>query len=450
MDERYMEKTIGTSYWMPFTANRQFHKNPKVINSAKGLYYYTKDGAKILDGISGLWCSPLGHGREEIASAVKNQLLELDYATAFQVGHTQAYKLTDRLVEQVNKSPYTNKLKHIFFTNSGSESADTALKIALAYHKSQGNNSKIILIGREKGYHGVNFGGLSVGGIDNNKKQFGPLLQNVEHLPHLLNIEKNAFNRGFPEYGLEQASYLETLIEKHGADKIAAVIVEPFSGSAGVIVPPLGYLQKLREITKQHNILLIFDEVISGFGRVGDMFAAQRWQVEADIITTAKGLTNGAIPMGAVFISDFIYNSLMQGDDRYIELFHGYTYSGHPVACAAANACLDIFQQENIFTRVHELEQYWQDAVHSLKGLPNLIDIRNIGLAAGFEFKAPSDSFTGLYGYKIFSECFERGLLVRHSGDIIALAPPLIVNKAEIDYCIDILSESIKVVTKSI
>lgn len=439
---------MNTSYWMPFTANRQFRKSPKFIESAQGLYYYTKDNKKIIDGISGLWCSNLGHGRTEITEAVQQQLSKLDYATTFQIGNESAFLLSEKLVELASKSEHTKHLKHVFYTNSGSESADTALKIALAYQKACGKTNKTILIGREKGYHGTNFGGMSVGGIANNQKQFLPLLQNIDHLPHLLDIERNAFSRGFPEFGLEHAEYLETLIQKHGADNVAAVIVEPFSGSAGVIVPPLGYLQKLREITSKHDVLLIFDEVITGFGRVGDSFAAAKWQVQPDIITTAKGITNGCIPMGAVFIADYIYQTMMQGDERYVEFFHGYTYSGHPVACAAALACLKIYHDENIFNKCSELESYWQDAVHSLQGQTNLIDIRNIGLAAAFEFKAPSEELTGLYGYNIFQQCFEKGLLVRHSGDIIALCPPLIINKNDIDNIIGILGDAVEQVGK--
>lgn len=440
---------INSTYWMPFTANRWFKKNPKIMQSALGMYYYTSSGNKILDGISGLWCCNLGHGRKEISDAVAKQMCDLDYATAFQVSHNAVHVLSDRLIDLLSKSEYTRNLKHVFFTNSGSESVDTALKIALAYHKVTNSPEKIILVGREKGYHGVCFGGMSVGGIDNNKKQFRPILANIEHLPHVLDINKNSYSKGFPAFGVEHADYLQKIIAKHGPDKIAAVIIEPFSGSAGVIVPPLGYLQRIHEITKKNNILLIFDEVISGFGRVGDIFAAARWEVKPDIITSAKAITNGCIPMGAVFISDFIYDSLMQGDERAIELFHGFTYSGHPVACAAALASLDIFESEDLFKRSREIECYWQDAVHSLKGLPNIIDIRNIGLAAAIEFKSDDPNLQGFYGYNIFDFCFNRGLLVRHTGDIVALAPPLIISKKEIDMIIDTLSLAIKYVAKT-
>lgn len=431
------------SYWMPFTANRQFKHNPKILTSAQGIYYQTSDGNKILDGISGLWCCNLGHARPEIADAVNNQILNLDYATAFQVGNEPAFKLANRLVELSSVSPATNNLKNVFFCNSGSEAVDTALKIALAYHKANGEPQRTILIGREKGYHGVGFGGMSVGGLENNKKQFLPLLSNVDHLPHLLDIEKNSFSKGFPKYGIEKLAHLETLIKKHGANKIAAVIVEPFSGSAGVIVPPLGYLQKLREITKKHGILLIFDEVISGFGRVGNLFAAQRWNVQPDMITLAKGLTNGVIPMGAVMIVDYIHDMLMHGDKKYIELFHGYTYSGHPVASAAALACLDIYEKEKLFTKAIELENYWQEQLHSLKNLPNVIDIRNIGLAGAIEFKPPQQDLSTLYTYNIFTNCFNNGLLVRHTGDIIALSPPLVISKKDINSLVNILRDSI-------
>ena len=431
------------SYWMPFTANRQFKNNPKILSSARGIYYFTGN-QKILDGMSGLWCCNLGHARTEIASAVNQQINNLDYATAFQLGHNTAFELANKLVELSNQSPSTNNLKNVFFCNSGSEAVDTSLKVALAYHKANGQPQRTILIGREKGYHGVGFGGMAVGGLENNKKQFLPLLPNVEHLPHLLDIDKNSFSKGSPKHGIEKADHLEFLIEKHGADNIAAVIVEPFSGSAGVIIPPLGYLQRLREITKKYGILLIFDEVISGFGRVGALFAAQRWGVQPDMIIMAKGLTNGVIPMGAVMIDGAIYNKLMQGDEKYIELFHGYTYSGHPVACAAALACLKIYQDENIFAQSIELENYWQEKLHSLKGLPNIIDIRNIGLAGAIEFKPPTPELVGLYAYNIFDYCFKNGLLVRHTGDMIALSPPLVINKAEIDFMINILADAIK------
>lgn len=436
-----------SSYLMPFTANRQFQNNPKIFTSAKGLYYYTQDGKQILDGMSGLWCCNLGHGRPEIISAINKQLNTLDYATAFQVGHESAFELSTKLVEMSAQSEYTKNLQHVFFCNSGSEAVDTALKIALAYHKANGEHQRTILIGREKGYHGVGFGGMAVGGLENNKKQFLPLLPNVDHLPHLLDIEKNSFSKGLPRFGLEKADYLEVLINKYGPEKIAAVIVEPFSGSAGVIIPPIGYLQRLREITKQYGILLIFDEVISAFGRVGSLFAAQRWQVQPDMITMAKGLTNGVIPMGGVMLSEVIYNQLMQGDERYIELFHGYTYSGHPVACAAALACLQIYQKDNIFARSIELEHYWQEAIHSLKDLPNVIDIRNIGLAGAIEFSVPKE-LSGLYTYQIFTRCFNNGLLVRHTGDIIALSPPLVITKKQIDNIIAILGEAINYIAQ--
>lgn len=434
---------MSSSYWMPFTANRQFLNKPKHITSAEGIYYQSSDGKKILDSISGLWCSNLGHCRPEINNAITKQLNTLDYCTSFQVSHNNIEELSDRLVNICSKSQYTQNLKHIFYTNSGSESADTALKIALAYHKSLGNHNKTILIGRQRGYHGTCFGGMSLGGIENNKKQFRPLLQNTDHLPDLLDIDKNAFSKGFPLYGVEHTQHLDNLISKHGADNIAAVMIEPFSGSGGVIIPPVGYLQKIREITKKHNILLIFDEVITGFGRVGDFFASQRWQVQPDIITTAKGITNGAIPMGAVLVSDFIYDALMHGDERIIELFHGFTYSGHPVAAAAALACLDIYEQPGFFEHTQKLEVYLQDCIHNLKGLPNIIDIRNIGLAAAIEFKAPNNDLTGKYGYYIFDYCFNNGLLVRHSGDIVVVAPALIVTKEQIDFIVHTLKQAI-------
>ena len=426
------------AFWMPFTANRQFKDTPRLIESAEGVYYQTPEGRQVIDGCAGLWCVNAGHGRREITEAVTQQIAKLDYASPFQMGHPIAFEFAERLTKHT-----PGNLNKVFFTNSGSESVETALKIAIAYHRARGEGTRQRLVGREKGYHGVGFGGISVGGIPNNRKAFGSLLNGVDHLPHTLNIKANAFSRGLPEQGSELADELEKIVALHDASNIAAVIVEPMSGSGGVIMPPQGYLKRLREITRKHGILLIFDEVITGFGRVGEAFASTRWDVQPDIITSAKGLTNGAIPMGAVFVSDDIYQTFMQGPEEMIELFHGYTYSGHPVASAAGLATLDIFEKENLFQRALELESYFEDAVHSLKDLPNVIDIRNTGLVSCVEF-APDANAPGARGYRIFKQCYDNGALVRFTGDIIAMSPPLIIDKQQIDELIEKLADAIK------
>ncbi|WP_375740690.1 aspartate aminotransferase family protein [Pseudomonas boanensis] len=424
-------------FWMPFTANRQFKAKPRLLESAEGMYFTATDGRKVLDGTAGLWCCNAGHGRREITEAVSRQIAKLDFAPTFQMGHPLPFELAERLAEIAPKG-----LNKVFFTNSGSESADTALKIALAYQRAIGQGTRTRLIGRELGYHGVGFGGISVGGMVNNRKAFSTLLPNVDHLPHTLDIQRNAFSRGLPEFGIEKADELERLVTLHGAENIAAVIVEPMSGSAGVILPPVGYLQRLREITRKHGILLIFDEVITGFGRIGEAFAAQRWGVTPDIITCAKGLTNGAIPMGAVFVDEQIYQAFMQGPESNIEFFHGYTYSGHPVACAAALATLDIYQNDRLFQQAIELEGYWQEALLSLRDLPNVIDIRAIGLVGGLQL-APSAEGAGKRGFQVFEQCFQDNVMVRVTGDTIAMSPPLIVEKAQIDTLIATLGDAI-------
>src|SRR5262245_43034657 len=394
--------------WMPFTANRQFKAAPRMLARAEGMHYWTADGRRILDGTAGLWCVNAGHGRREITEAVHRQLQTLDYAPPFQMGHPAAFELANRLV------PLTPGLDHVFFTNSGSEAVDTALKIALAYHRVRGEGQRQRLIGRERGYHGVGFGGTAVGGMVNNRKTFGLLLGGVDHLRHTLDIGRNAFTRGLPAAGVELADELERLVALHDASTIAAVIVEPVAGSAGVLLPPQGYLQRLREICDRHGILLIFDEVITGFGRVGSPFAAQEFGVTPDLITTAKGLTNGCIPMGAVFARKSIYDAFMKGPDNVIELFHGYTYSAHPTACAAALATLHIYSHEHLLTRAKEMAKAWEDAAHSLRGLPNVVDIRNYGLIAGIEL-APRAS--GSRAFELFLKCFEAGVLTRVTGD---------------------------------
>ncbi len=436
-----MSQDFATSpehFWMPFTANRQFKASPRLLERAEGMYYTASDGRQVLDGTAGLWCCNAGHGRREISEAVSKQIARMDFAPTFQMGHPLPFELAEKLAAI---SP--EGLNRVFFTNSGSESADTALKIALAYQRAIGQGSRTRLIGRELAYHGVGFGGMSVGGMANNRRAFGPMLPGVDHLPHTLDLQRNAFSKGLPQHGVERADELERLVTLHGAENIAAVIVEPMSGSAGVILPPVGYLQRLREITAKHGILLIFDEVITGFGRVGEAFAAQRWGVTPDILTCAKGLTNGAIPMGAVFVADRLYDAFMQGPESVIEFFHGYTYSGHPVACAAALATQQIYQQENLFQKAIDLEPYWQEALFSLRDLPNVIDIRTVGLVAGVQFAAHADGVSKR-GYEVFRECFENGLLVRASGDTIALSPALIVEKAEIDRMMELLADGIR------
>ncbi len=436
-----MPQDFATSpehFWMPFTANRQFKASPRLLERAEGMYYTASDGRQVLDGTAGLWCCNAGHGRREISEAVSKQIARMDFAPTFQMGHPLPFELAEKLAAI---SP--ERLNRVFFTNSGSESADTALKIALAYQRAIGQGSRTRLIGRELAYHGVGFGGMSVSGMANNRRAFGPMLPGVDHLPHTLDLQRNAFSKGLPQHGVERADELERLVTLHGAENIAAVIVEPMSGSAGVILPPVGYLQRLREITAKHGILLIFDEVITGFGRVGEAFAAQRWGVTPDILTCAKGLTNGAIPMGAVFVADRLYDAFMQGPESVIEFFHGYTYSGHPVACAAALATQQIYQQENLFQKAIDLEPYWQEALFSLRDLPNVIDIRTVGLVAGIQFAAHADG-VGKRGYEVFRECFENGLLVRASGDTIALSPALIVEKAEIDRMMELLADGIR------
>lgn len=426
-------------FWMPFTANRQFKASPRLLESAEGMYYTDTAGRQVLDGTAGLWCCNAGHGRREITEAVSRQIARMDFAPTFQMGHPLPFELAERLARI---SP--EGLNRVFFTNSGSESVDTALKVALAYQRAIGQGSRTRLIGRELAYHGVGFGGISVGGMGNNRKAFGSsLLPGIDHLPHTLDLKRNAFTRGLPEHGVELADELERLVTLHGAENIAAVIVEPMSGSAGVILPPQGYLQRLREITKKHGILLIFDEVITGFGRVGEAFAAQRWGVTPDILTCAKGLTNGAVPMGAVFVSEQIHEAFMHGPESTIEFFHGYTYSGHPVACAAALATQEIYQRENLFQKAVELEDYWQDALFSLQGLPNVTDIRTVGLVAGIQF-APHAESVGKRGYEVFRQCFEDGLLARASGDTIALSPALIVEREHIDAMVERLAGAIR------
>ena len=421
------------AYWMPFTANRQFKKNPRLLVGAEGMYYHTHDGRKVLDGTAGLWCVNAGHQAPRIVKAIQEQAAELDYAPPFQMGHPKAFDLAARLAAMM-----PNDLDHVFFTNSGSESVDTALKIALAYHNVTGNGSRTRLIGREKGYHGVGFGGISVGGIVPNRKFFGTLLTGVDHLRHTHDLEHNAFSRGQPEWGGHLADELERIVALHDASTVAAVIVEPFAGSGGVILPPKGYLQRLREICDKHGILLIFDEVITGFGRLGASFATEYFGVTPDLVTCAKGLTSGAVPMGAVFVRKHIYDAFMKGPEEAIELFHGYTYSAHPLACAASHAALDTYREEGLFERAAEMSPYWEEALHSLKGAPHVIDIRNLGLVGAIELEPIPGSPTKR-AFDIFLKCYEAGAMIRTTGDTLALTPPLIIEKEQIDQLVDII-----------
>lgn len=426
------------AFWMPFTSNRHFKDNPIFVNGAKGSYYTTTEGKKVFDGLSGLWCCGLGHGRAEVVEAVSKQIAQLDYSPGFQVGSTIAFELADR-IKQITPAD----LNHVFFTNSGSESADTSLKMARAYWRIKGQGHKTKLIGRSKGYHGVNFGGLSVGGIAPNRKMFGTLVD-TDHLPHTL-LKENAFSRGLPEKGAELADDLEEIIAVHDASNIAAVIVEPFSGSAGVVVPPKGYLKRLREICDKHNILLIFDEVITAFGRTGQAFGADTFDTIPDIINVAKGLTNGMLPMGAVFAKEEIYSAFMEQNlpEKAIEFAHGYTYSAHPVSCAAALATLDIYEKENIYAQVRDLAPYFENGIHQLKGAPHITDIRNCGLAGALQFDARAGD-PGVRPYEIFRKCWDNGVYVRCGGNTIQIAPPFNSEKEELDTLFNVVDEAIR------
>jgi beta-alanine--pyruvate transaminase len=429
------------NFWMPFTANRQFKQAPRLLESAQGMYYRDVDGNQVLDGTAGLWCVNAGHGRPEITEAVARQQEKLDYAPAFQMGHPVVFEFAQRLAEAAPGGAAAG-LDRIFFAGSGSEAVDTALKIAIAYQRAIGQGTRTRLIGRERGYHGVGFGGISVGGLVNNRRVF-PLLPGAEHLRHTHDLARNAFSQDLPEHGAELADDLERMVALHGAETIAAVIVEPVAGSTGVLLPPKGYLERLRALTKKYGILLIFDEVITGFGRLGTPFAVDYFGVVPDLVTTAKGLTNGAIPMGAVFTSRPVHDALMQGPVEQIELFHGYTYSGHPAACAAGLATLDIYKSEGLLTRGASLAAAWREAMHKLKDLPHVVDIRTIGLIAGIEL-ASRPGAPGARAYDAFVKCFGDGLLIRVTGDIIALSPPLILDRGQIETIAAKLSDAIR------
>src|SRR5215216_204192 len=421
-----------SAFWMPFTANRAFKKAPRMLSGAKDMHYFAADGRKLIDAAAGMWCTNAGHGRETIAAAIQQQAAIVDYMPPFQFGYPPAFELASRIAALAPAD-----LNHVFFCNSGSEAVDTALKIALAYHHVRGSGSRTRLIGRERGYHGVGFGGISVGGIVNNRKFFGALLAGVDHLPHTYDRGEQAYSKGEPDWGGHLADALEPIIALHDGSTIAAVIVEPMAGSTGVLPPPKGYLQKLRQICDRHGILLIFDEVITGFGRLGFPFAAERYGVVPDMITFAKGVNSGTVPMGGVIIRKAIHDAFMKGPEWGIELFHGYTYSAHPLACAAALAALDIYRDERLFERARELEGPWADAIMSLKGLPNVVDIRTLGLVGAIDLASKPDA-VGARAYEAMERAFhDIGLMFRIAGDTIALSPPLIVREDEIGEIVD-------------
>ena len=431
-------KQAMDAYWMPFTANRQFKQAPRMLAKSSGMHYWTPEGRQILDGIAGLWCVNAGHARPKIVQAIAEQAAEMDFAPPFNMGHPKAFELAERLIELTPAG-----LNRVFYTNSGSEAVETALKIAIGYHRARGEGSRTRLIGRERGYHGVNFGGISVGGIVGNRKTFGPLLPGVDHIRHTHDLARNAFSRGVPEHGAELADDLERLVALHDASTIAAVIVEPVAGSTGVLLPPKGYLQRLRSICDKHGILLIFDEVITGFGRLGSPFAATHFGVTPDLMTVAKGITNGCVPMGAVFAKQAIHDAFMTGPEHLIEFLHGYTYSAHPLACAAALGTLDTYAEDNLLTRGATMAPVFENALHSLKGVPHVIDIRNIGLVGGIELD-PIPGNPGKRAFDTFLECWERGLLIRTTGDTIALSPPLIVESSHIDQIVSTIADVLK------
>ena len=429
--------TAMDAYWMPFTSNREFKNDPRMLATAKGMYYTTTGGDQVMDGISGLWCCNAGHCHPHIVKAIQEQAAELDYSTAFQIGYPATFRLAERLARLAPEG-----IDSVFFTNSGSESVDTALKMALGYHHARGEGHRTRLIGRQRGYHGSGFGGTSIGGIGNNRKAVGSLLAGTLHFRDSVDLERQSFSRGQPQWGAELADDLERVILTNHPSTIAAVIVEPFAGSAGVLLPPVGYLERLREITRRHGILLIFDEVISAFGRLGYATAAERFGISPDIICVAKGLTSGTVPMGAVLVDNEIRRTVIDSSPSGIEFFHGYTYSGHPLATAAAHATLDVYADEGLFNRVQILESIWEDAIHSLSEKPNVIDIRNLGLVGAIELE-PRPENPSARAADIFKLAFDNGLLVRATADIIALAPPLIIQESEVSHLIEILGNAL-------
>ncbi len=427
--------------WMPFTHNRYFKQHPRLVVAAEGVHYTTEDGRELIDAMSGLWCCNAGHRHPKIVEAVKAQLDVLDYAVAFQAHHPKAFELAEKLCA-VAPAPF----KHAFFTNSGSEACDTALKIALAYHKARGDGSRFRLIGREKGYHGVGFGGMSVGGMVPNRKAFASaMLPGIDHLRHTHDPEHMAFSRGQPAWGAHLADDLARLIALHDASTIAAVIIEPMQGSAGVIVPPLGYLERVRELCTMHGIVLIFDEVITGFGRLGEMFSPDRFGVMPDLITFAKGVTSGMVPLGGVLATTEIYDAFMQGPEHLVEFFHGYTYSGHPLAAAAGIAAIDVYESENLFARARALEPVFEQMVHELRDERHIVDIRNCGLAAAFELEPRPDAPT-VRAMEVFHRCYDNGVMVRYAGDVIAIGPPLTISQGQIAQIVATIRDAIRAV----
>ncbi|WP_237067664.1 aminotransferase class III-fold pyridoxal phosphate-dependent enzyme [Microbulbifer guangxiensis] len=434
-----MSEMKTDAFWMPFTPNRSFKAAPRIVERAEGIYLMTKDGRQVIDATAGLWCSNAGHCRSEIADAIHQQAKKLDYSSIFNFGHELSFEYSERLVKHT-----PDGLNKVFFGNSGSEAVESALKIALQYQRARGKGSRTMFIGREKGYHGVNFGGISVGGIAPNYQSFGQPVK-ANHMRHTLDIERNAFSRGLPEHGVELAEDLERLVAFHGADQIAAVIIEPFSGAGGVVLPPKGYLKRIREICDQHDLLLIFDEVISGWGRTGSAFASIEWDVTPDMMTSAKGITNATVPLGAVFVQDHIYNTVMNAaPEGMVEFFHGYTYSAHPVACAAGMATLDIYEREGLLTRAAgDIGKHWENALHSLADLDNVIDIRNYGLVGAIELRAPAE-LKGKFGAKASAAAWDAGVMARGIGDALCMSPPLIIEEHEIDAIVDKLRGVIK------
>jgi beta-alanine--pyruvate transaminase len=426
------------AYWMPFTANRQFKSAPRMLAKASGMHYWTPEGRQILDGVAGLWCVNAGHARPKIVQAIAEQAAEMDFAPPFNMGHPKAFELAEKLVQLTPPG-----LDKVFYTNSGSEAVETALKMAIGYHRARGEGTRTRLIGRERGYHGVNFGGISVGGIVTNRKTFGPLMTGVDHLRHTHDLAKNAYSRGIPEHGAELADDLERMVALHDASTIAAVIVEPVAGSTGVLLPPKGYLERLRAICDKHGILLIFDEVITGFGRLGSPFAATHFNVTPDMMTVAKGITNGCAPMGAVFAKSFIHDVFMNGPEWMVEFPHGYTYSAHPLSVAASLGTLETYAEEGLLTRAAKMALPFENALHSLRGLPNVIDIRNIGLVGAIELSSIPGQ-PAKRAFDVFLACWERGVMIRTTGDTIALSPPLIVEESHIDQLVSTIADVLK------
>ena len=426
------------AYWMPFTANRQFKKAPRLLTRASGMHYWDDQGRQILDGVAGLWCVNAGHNRPRIVQAIQQQAAEMDFCPPFQMAHPKAFELAERLAALAPAG-----MGKVFFANSGSEAVDTALKMALAYHRVRGEGTRTRLLGRERGYHGVNFGGISVGGMVGNRKTYGLTVAGVDHIRHTHDAARNAFSVGQPEHGADMADDIERMVALHDASNIAAVIVEPVAGSTGVLIPPQGYLQRLRELCTRHGILLIFDEVITGFGRTGHPFAAQTFGVTPDLMCCAKGITNGAVPMGAVLVKTEIHDAFMTGPEHLIEFPHGYTYSGHPLACAAGLGTLDTYAEEGLLTRAGTMQDDFAKALHSLRGEPNVIDIRNIGLVGGIEL-APLPGDPAKRAFDVFLDCYARGLLIRTTGDTIALSPPLVIENTHIDQIVDTLRGAIR------